>query len=134
MADKQVAGILAPKLASYVGIPNRGVKQEQWAILGVNASIPAILSEGGFMDHPTDKPIIKSATGQENYARAIADTVIQYLGLTKSNTSYPTHTVVAGDTLYALANLYGTTVAQIQSWNGLGASTTIYVGQVLRVG
>jgi LysM repeat protein len=44
-----------------------------------------------------------------------------------------THTVVAGDTLYGVARRYGVTVAQIQGWNGLGGSTALRVGQVLRV-
>lgn len=43
-----------------------------------------------------------------------------------------THTVAAGETLYALARRYGTTVALIKSWNGL-SSDTLTVGQVLRV-
>jgi hypothetical protein len=42
------------------------------------------------------------------------------------------HTVVSGDTLYALARRYGVTVAQLRDWNGL-TSDLLTVGQVLRV-
>ena len=38
-----------------------------------------------------------------------------------------------GDTLWALARHYGTTVAALQSVNGLGTSTLIYAGRYLRV-
>ena len=44
-----------------------------------------------------------------------------------------THTVVSGDTVSALANRYGTTVAAIVSANGLDSRAFIRVGQVLAV-
>ncbi len=43
-----------------------------------------------------------------------------------------TYKVVSGDTLWAIANKYGTSVAQLKSWNSL-SSDTIYVGQSLVV-
>ncbi|MCI0399043.1 MAG: LysM peptidoglycan-binding domain-containing protein [Chloroflexi bacterium] len=47
-------------------------------------------------------------------------------------TTYIQHTVVPGDTLYALAQRYGTTVDAIMITNGL-TSWTIYPGQVLTI-
>lgn len=44
-----------------------------------------------------------------------------------------THTVVKGETLYALSRRYKVEVAQIKAWNGL-ADNTITIGQQLRVG
>ncbi|MDA9471685.1 muramidase family protein [Enterococcus sp. 5H] len=44
-----------------------------------------------------------------------------------------THTVKAGDSLWALASQYGTTIANIKSWNNLSGDV-IYVGQKLIVG
>lgn len=44
-----------------------------------------------------------------------------------------THTVVAGDTLYAIARKYGTTVSALLSANGLGNGSIIYPGQSLRL-
>ena len=49
---------------------------------------------------------------------------------TNSKTYY---TVVRGDNLTKIANKYGTTVAQIQSWNKIQNANLIYPGQVLRV-
>ncbi|WP_193596335.1 LysM peptidoglycan-binding domain-containing protein [Microbacterium sp. YJN-G] len=45
-----------------------------------------------------------------------------------------THTVVRGDTVYAIARKYGTTVAKVIAANGLGRSATIFPGQKLKVG
>jgi len=44
-----------------------------------------------------------------------------------------THTVVRGDTVYAIARKYRTTVSQIIAANGLGSSAMIYPGQKLKV-
>lgn len=44
-----------------------------------------------------------------------------------------THTVVRGDTVYALARRYGTTVAGIMTANGLGRSAIIVPGQKLSI-
>jgi len=44
------------------------------------------------------------------------------------------HAVVAGDTVYAIAQKYGTTTQAIFSLNGLDASSIIYPGQTLVVG
>ena len=43
------------------------------------------------------------------------------------------HTVQAGETLFSISQLHGTTVAAIQALNNMGTSTIIHVGQVLRV-
>lgn len=44
-----------------------------------------------------------------------------------------THVVVAGDTLFALAESYGVTIAELDAANALGGSTLIVPGQVLVV-
>jgi LysM repeat protein len=44
-----------------------------------------------------------------------------------------THTVVRGDTVYAIAKKYRTTVSTIMSLNGIGGSAVIRPGQKLRV-
>lgn len=43
------------------------------------------------------------------------------------------HTVVPGDTVFAIAKRYGTTVSAIMTSNGLGGSAMITPGQTLRV-
>ncbi|WP_247641087.1 LysM peptidoglycan-binding domain-containing protein [Microbacterium sp. KSW4-4] len=44
-----------------------------------------------------------------------------------------THTVAAGETLFSIAQRYGTTTQSLFAWNGLGASSIIYPGQRLAV-
>lgn len=85
--DKKVASIVAPKLASQCGMKNRGVKTAAFAVLTCNAT--AILIEGGFMDTVSDYEIITSENGQQKYAQAVADSIIEYLGLTKVASSQP---------------------------------------------
>ncbi|MBL1223514.1 LysM peptidoglycan-binding domain-containing protein [Enterococcus sp. BWR-S5] len=53
-------------------------------------------------------------------------------GSTGSSTNDTIHTVASGDSLWALASRYGTTIANIKSWNNL-SSDTIYIGQKLIV-
>ncbi len=79
--DKKIAEIVAPKLAAETGLRNRGVKQEEWAVLTCKAT--AILVEGGFMDTTSDYEYMCTEKGQRAYAKAIADSVIQYLSLEK---------------------------------------------------
>ena len=80
-ADKKLAGIVAPKLASKTGMRNRGVKQAQFAVLGCKAT--AILCEGGFMDTANDYRLIISDSEQQAYADAVVEALVEYLGLTK---------------------------------------------------
>ena len=42
------------------------------------------------------------------------------------------YTVASGDTLWAIANRFGVSIAQLKSWNGL-TNDTIYVGQKLSI-
>ncbi len=50
-----------------------------------------------------------------------------------SPSSTKTHTVVAGDTVYAIAKKYGTTVSAILSANGISGAAIIYPGQKLKL-
>ena len=47
-------------------------------------------------------------------------------------TEYLQHTIVKGDTLTKIAQLYGTTVSKLKEWNQL-TSDQIYVGRTLRI-
>jgi LysM repeat protein len=50
-----------------------------------------------------------------------------------SASNVKTHTVRAGDTLWDIARMFGTTTANIRRLNGLGRSSRIYPGQELKV-
>lgn len=49
-----------------------------------------------------------------------------------STATYTNYTVISGDSLYAIASRFNTTVADIQRINGL-TSSIIYVGQILKI-
>ena len=97
--DKKVATLIQGKLASKTGLRNRGVKQAQFAVLGCKAT--AILVEGGFMDGG-DYDYITSDKGQQAYAEAVAEGIIEYLGLTKkvvTTTQKPSTTTSSSQSL-----------------------------------
>ena len=98
--DKKVATLLAPKLAKATGLRNRGVKHAKFTVLGCRST--AILVEGGFMDSRVDYPVITSSKGQDAYAKAVAELVIEYFNLKKKpqptnpTTSSKMYRVIAG--------------------------------------
>ena len=78
----------------------RGVKKENWYVINQNR-IPAVLVEGGFMDGSKDYNYIISDAGQTEYARAVADGLIEFLGLKKTSstpTSAPTPSTTPNST------------------------------------
>lgn len=81
-ADQRLAECVYNRLVKYTGLRGRGIKKENWYVINQNR-IPAILCEGGFMDGSNDYKVITSAAGQEAYAKAVAEGLIEFLGLKK---------------------------------------------------
>jgi len=140
--DRKLASLIAPTLAKETGLKNRGAKAEAFAVLTVNAT--AVLCEGGFMDSSVDYPVIVTEKGQRAYAKAVADSLISYLGLKAKPVVAPTlkcptcgqiisgYTVQKGDTLWGIATTNGTTVDALKKLNGL-SNDNLSVGQVLKL-
>lgn len=80
--DMKLAEAIYKNLPKYTGLKGRGIKKENWWVINQN-KIPAVLVEGGFMDSKNDYKVITSEKGQEAYARAVAEGLIEYLKLTK---------------------------------------------------
>lgn len=79
-------------MVNYTGLKGRGIKRENWYVINQN-KIPAVLIEGGFMDGTNDYKVITSDEGQNAYAKAVAEGLIEFLGLKKgSNASTTTGT------------------------------------------
>lgn len=87
--DKQLASIIQNKMTSHVKLRNRGVKHERFAVLGCKSSIPAVLVEGGFYDTKSDFDYLMSDAGQQAYAEAVVEGIVEFLGLKKVNNSNP---------------------------------------------
>ena len=68
------------KMTTYIGLKGRGVKRANFQIINQN-KVPAVLVEGGFMDSTIDYKIITSDEGQTNYAKAVAESLIEFCKL-----------------------------------------------------
>ena len=80
--DKALAEAIYKRLVANTGLKGRGIKQADWTVIDQD-KIPAVLVEGGFMDSNIDYPIITSDAGQTAYAKAVAEGLIEFLGLKK---------------------------------------------------
>jgi N-acetylmuramoyl-L-alanine amidase len=119
------------EVMKLVDFNDRGKKSANFHMLR-ESNMPAILTENGFIDNTNDAAKLKSASFIEALARGHVNGIVKSFNLPKKATAVY-HTVVSGDTVYALSRTYGSTVQQIRDWNNLDANYTIYVGQRLRV-
>lgn len=101
------------------------------------SKMPCVLIECGFMDSATDTPIILTETFAENVANACVEVLVKKGGLTKKvvkvETSEITYVVKKGDTLTAIAKLYGTNYKKLAAYNGIDNPRLIYVGQEIKI-
>ena len=112
-ADKEMANLIAPKLAANLKCRNRGVKYASFAVLTCKAT--AVLIEGGFMDTTADYNVMITPEGQLAYAKAVAESIIKFLKLKKVSNSGPvkqtkpqTSTLKVGDTVEIVGSNYST--------------------------
>lgn len=89
--DMQLAEAIYKRLVEYTGLKGRGIKKENWTVIN-QSKVPAVLVEGGFMDSTIDHPVITSEKGQDAYARAVAEGLIEFLGLKKKTKKTTTST------------------------------------------
>ena len=80
--DLKLANLIYKKMVKYTGLKGRGVKKLNFAVINQN-KIPAVLCEGGFMDGTSDYKYITSDEGQNAYAKAVAEGLIEFLSLKK---------------------------------------------------
>jgi len=93
--NKKLANIIAPKLAANTGLRDRGVKANGYTVLTCKAT--SALVEGGFMDSKSDYDIITSADGQKAYAKAVSDSLIEYMKLAEGSATTPSDNRNASD-------------------------------------
>lgn len=87
--DVKLANLIYDKMVKYTGLKGRGVKQADFYVINQD-KIPAVLCEGGFMDGTNDYKVITSDKGQNAYAKAVAEGIVEYLGLKKKTTTATT--------------------------------------------
>lgn len=83
--------------------------------------------EYGFLDNTTDANKLKN--NWQEYADAVVDAVMQYIGETPSGTTY---TVKSGDSLWNIAKKFGISVEELKAANNL-SSNLLNIGQVLKI-
>ena len=120
--DKKLANLLAPKISKETGLKNRGAKTSRLAVLGCKSSIPAVLCEGGFMDSRIDNPVITSEKGQRAYAKAVADGIVEFLGLTKKATTQATPKPTTNSNYLANTSYKGSSIAEALKQIGVDSS------------
>lgn len=110
--------------------------KDYYYIIRETTPTEAILVEYGFIDNPKD--LVKLQNNLEDYAEGVVKAIAQYTNTTyfPPGTSLPNtegyYTVEKGDTLWAIANKYNTTVNQLKQLNNL-TSNTISIGQKLKL-
>ncbi len=75
-----LAGDIQSGLVAATGLPDRGVKTKNLAVLR-RTVMPAVLVETGFLDSPVDSALLRDAAGQEEIAQGIAKGTATYFGL-----------------------------------------------------
>ena len=87
-ADLKLADCIYDRMVNHTGLKGRGIKRANFYVINQN-KIPAVLVEGGFMDGTNDYKVITSDAGQTAYAKAVAEGLIEFLGLKKKTITAP---------------------------------------------
>lgn len=77
-----LAKAVHPKLVAAFGLKDRGIKTQNFHVLR-ETKMPAILTEGGYMDSSEDIKALRSDARLKAQGKAIAQGVAAYLGLKK---------------------------------------------------
>lgn len=96
-------------------------------------TVDAILAANGLSSSSVIYPGQTLAVSDAATAPAPAATQTAAPAPAPATASGTAHTVVAGDTIFAIAKKYGTSVDKIYAVNGLSASSIIYPGQAVLV-
>lgn len=129
-----LASKMSASIAKALGLRDRGAKVRTDLAFLRGTNKPAILLEVCFVSNKADANAYKA--NFEALCQAIAGVIAEFTGAKKTKATAPasanTHKVVRGDTLYALAKKYKTTVAKLKTLNNL-KSDTLSIGQTLKI-
>lgn len=113
--------VLGSRYTEVQNIVNQGSKKS-------NDEIANEVIAGKWGNGNTRKSKLQAAGYDYNTIQNLVD---KKLGVTSSSKQY--YTIQSGDTLSEIAARYGTSVSQLQSWNGIKNANLIYAGQTIRV-
>lgn len=80
--NKELSKNVSQAIASRLRIPNRGHKEEDFAVLRLT-NMPAILVETAFISNSSDTNLLRNR--QDDFAAAIANEIIKYFGAVVPN-------------------------------------------------
>ena len=109
-------------------------KKDYYYIMRDTPNATTLLIEYGFIDNPKDQ--IKLQNNLTNYVEGVVKAVSEYIGIpyTMPNTDIvgDVYTVKTGDTLYAIARKFNTTVNELINLNNL-SNTNLSIGQMIKL-
>lgn len=78
---EKLASAIQNSIVKEVGTYDRGLKDGSWLYVAKNTNAPAVLTELGFLTNPDDAAKLRSDEYQQKFAQAIADGILQTLGV-----------------------------------------------------
>lgn len=75
--SEKFAELISNKFEKSLPLKNNGVKQAGFYVL-VGASMPSVLVETGYINHPEDELFLRSDTGQQKIAEALYKAIVEY--------------------------------------------------------
>src|SRR5699024_1654478 len=112
--------IIHQEVIKETGFKNRGLKEANFYLLRTS-SMSAVLTENGFIDHPSDAAELKTTSFLNKIATGHVRGLASALGLKKRSSikmKTPSfYTIKQGDTLWSLARKYKTTVLALKLLN-----------------
>jgi N-acetylmuramoyl-L-alanine amidase len=75
--SSRLAEVVQDSMTQSLRIPNRGVKQAGFFVLG-GAAMPAVLIEIGFVTHPQEERKLRESRYRDEIARAIFAGIVEY--------------------------------------------------------
>lgn len=116
-----------------VDLKDRGQRTGNLHVLR-ESTMPALLTENGFIDNVSDASKLKKSAFIENLAQGHVNGIVKSFNLKrKEEVPSNTHTIVKGDTLYSIAIKYGTSVSKLLALNPKVKPNYLEIGQKLRV-
>lgn len=128
-ASKDLAALIQPRIVKAMGLANRGVRTKNLHMTR-ESKMPAVLTEGGFMDSNIDIIPMRSDAKLKAQGEAIAEGLAAYFGLKKKPTA-PTPEKKEGDEMQFTS---GTLKKEWETFLGSKAQREIAVKEAVKQG
>ena len=131
--SSDLAGLVKDELGR-ARVSDSAIKQAGFLVLK-SLAMPSVLVEVGFLTNSSDVDKLKRSAYRQSYAECLAAAVDRYFDRYAPVVAQHggTHRVAPGETLWSIARRYAIPIDDLRSLNGLDASATIQVDQVLTV-